>query len=123
MFLVEIALRIRYGRNTWYKDCWNIFDLLLVSIGIVDSWILKFALADGDDNNMRSFTMMRVFKLVRLIRILRLLRLFRFLRELVLLAKGILGSLRALVWTGLLLAIVLFMCGRTRVSTVFFPTR
>ncbi|CAD7963751.1 unnamed protein product [Amoebophrya sp. A120] len=110
IFLFELFLRICYAPCGWYRDIWNCFDLLLVTVGVLDTWVLRFAAAD-EDSDLRSVTVLRIFRLLRLVRVLRLVRLFRFLRELVLLAKGIIGSFRALLWTGVLLGVALFMCG------------
>eukprot|EP00392_Amoebophrya_sp_AT5.2_P002629 g2634.t1 len=109
-FLIEVALRLYNQRYDWPKDLWNLFDFTLVAVGVLDTWIMRFAVDDGD-NDMRAVSVLRIFRLLRLMRVLRLIRLFRFLRELVLLANGIIGSFRALLWTGVLLCVALFICG------------
>merc|ERR1719161_2151222 len=48
--------------------------------------------------------------MLRLLRILRILRLFRFLRELLLLAQGIIGAMKALFWSMLLVFLALYIC-------------
>lgn len=118
VFIIELLLRIKAAPKTWYKEFSNWFDFFLVAAGVVDTWILTSVIdpngdenQDGGSGGLRMLTLMRMFRMIRLLKVLRLLRLFRFLRELVLLTKGILGSLRALTWTGLLLIIVCFLCG------------
>jgi len=86
VFLIEMILRIRAEKGRWYRDVWNVFDAVLVSVGVLDSWILP---ASGLNSDMRFLTLMRLFRLLRLIRVLRVLRLLRFLKELMLLVQGI----------------------------------
>jgi len=107
VFLIELILRMYAERRNWPRDFWNIFDFLLVSIGVIDTWILPLTGLDGD---IRFLTLMRLFRLLRLIRILRVLRLLRFLKELMLLVQGITSAMRAMVWGLLLLGITIFIC-------------
>jgi len=107
VFLIEMILRIRAEKGRWYRDVWNLFDAVLVSVGVLDSWILP---ASGLNSDMRFLTLMRLFRLLRLIRVLRVLRLLRFLKELMLLVQGITSAMRAMVWGLLLLGITIFIC-------------
>jgi len=75
VFLAELVLRVYAERERWPYDVWNLFDAVLVFIGVMDTWILPIT---GLDSDMRFITLMRVFRLFRLIRVLRVLRLLRF---------------------------------------------
>jgi len=107
VFLVEMLLRMRAEGSSWPFDIWNIFDFVLVAIGIVDSWLMPIL---GLDTDVRFATLLRLLRLMRLVRILRVLRLFRFLKELMLLVAGITSAMKAMVWGLLLLAITIFIC-------------
>jgi len=107
VFLIELCLRIYAERRKWIRDVWNIFDFILVVVGVFDTWMLP---ATGLNSDMRFVTLMRLFRLFRLIRVLRVLRLLRFLKELMLLIQGITSAMRAMVWGLLLLAITIFIC-------------
>lgn len=113
IFTFELLLRVRASGCMALRDPWNAFDLVLVSLGIMDTWCLHFVLRD---NALSVVTLLRVVRLVRLIRVLRILRLFRFIHELTLLAQGIIGACRALGWSLLLITIVLY------ISAVFVTT-
>lgn len=107
VFLFEVCLRIYAERRQWAKDVWNIFDFILVAIGVLDTWILPIT---GMNSDMRFVTFVRLFRLLRLVRVLRVLRLLRFLKELMLLVQGITSAMRAMVWGLLLLGITIFIC-------------
>lgn len=107
VFMLEMMLRLRAERRRWIRDVWNIFDAILVFIGVLDSWILPVT---GLTSDMRFITLMRLFRLLRLIRVLRVLRLLRFMKELMLLVQGITSAMRAMVWGLLLLGITIFIC-------------
>jgi len=107
VFLFELVLRMYAERKKWVRDVWNVFDFVLVVVGVTDSWILP---ATGLNSDMRFVTLMRLFRLFRLIRVLRVLRLLRFLKELMLLIQGITSAMRAMVWGLLLLGITIFIC-------------
>lgn len=106
VFLIEVILRMRADRAMWCCDSWNVFDALLVLIGIVDVWIFGFL---GAGSNFRIITIARIFRLLRLTRILRVLRLFRFLHELLVIMRAILGAVVAMAWSLLLIGVVLLI--------------
>lgn len=116
IFTVEIMLRVRADGAQALRDPWNLFDLVMVTLGILDSWVLQFALRGAESDELSLVMIFRLGRLVRLARVLRILRLFRFLRELTLLAQGIIGAVRTLGWSFFLIAMVLYM------SAVFATT-
>lgn len=106
VFLVEMLMRMFVEREKWVFSAWNVFDAILVVIGIVDVWILPLT----DSNaNIRFLTLVRLFKLLRLGRVLRVLRLMRNTKELILLISGIFGAMKAMIWGVLLLGIMIFI--------------
>jgi Ca2+-binding EF-hand superfamily protein len=106
VFLVEMLMRMFVEREKWMYNAWNVFDAILVAIGIVDVWILPLT----DSNaNMRFVTLLRLFKLAKLGRVLRVLRLMRNTKELILLISGIFGAMKAMIWGVVLLGIMIFI--------------
>lgn len=112
IFIVELVLRVKAHRMGVLRDYWNIFDIVLIVLGVADTWILTLIHLQGqnDGANMSSMTLLRVLRIFRLLRVLRVLRLFRFFRELLLLAQGIFGAMRALFWAVALIVLVLYIC-------------
>ena len=101
LFLTELLLRFSANEwsisKTWQENNWNKFDVVIVGAGALDSWILAFL----------EIKAMTLLPLLRIFRVLRLLRLFRFLRKLLLLAQGIWGAVKALVWAVLSLCLLI----------------
>lgn len=106
VFLVEMLIRMFVERDKWLFSAWNVFDAVLVLIGIVDVWILP---ATGSGASIRFLTLVRLFKLLRLGRVLRVLRIMRNTKELLLLIGGIAGAMKAMIWGVILLGIMIFI--------------
>lgn len=105
VFLVEMLMRIYAEQRSWLKSGWNVFDFFLVSVGIIDTWILTFTGSGALD-----VSIVAMLRILRLMRLLRLLRVFRMCKELMLIIVGIASAMRAMVWGLAILAITIFMC-------------
>lgn len=113
IFIIELALRFcQLSCKEARGDFWNMFDLFLVVLGAVDSWVLQFTLQDTGGS------LVRLVRLVRLLRVLRIIRLFRFFKELTLLAQGILGALQAMSWAALLIIVILYVSAVLMTNTL-----
>lgn len=111
IFISELILRFRADRCRMFLDAWNLFDTAIVLLGVIDTWILMAVFPSSSDmqSDLQTLTLFRLGRLVRIARILRVLRLLRFIRELLLLVKGLLGALKALIWAFLLIMMVLYL--------------
>ncbi|XP_017869789.1 PREDICTED: voltage-dependent calcium channel type A subunit alpha-1 [Drosophila arizonae] len=68
MFSVETVLKIiGFGFKNFFKDPWNIFDLITVLGSIVDALWMEF----GHDSNSINVGFLRLFRAARLIKLLR----------------------------------------------------
>jgi len=103
-FATEMVFRIRCGRSAFFFDLWNVLDLLLVCAAIFDALVLTPA---GVGGQIRFLTVLRALRAVRLV---KLVRMFPSFRELWLLVGGLVNSIRALCWVGLVVLIVLYVC-------------
>ncbi|CAJ1329781.1 unnamed protein product, partial [Effrenium voratum] len=90
---------------------WNWLDIFIVT----SSWVeLAVDLANpeeltrGSNSNFRLMRLLRLGRLVRVVRIVRVVRLFRALRTLV---YSLLGTLKSLFWSFLLLALIMYIFG------------
>ncbi len=82
----------------------NIFDVLIVSLYIVVTWILSVV---GSLQTLRMLTTLRIIRLLRLGKLMRIMRSFK---ELWLIVNGLLDSLKTLGWVSLLLVLLLYVC-------------
>ena len=114
LFTVEVVLRlIAFGLYDYIcnKDWkWNWLDLFVV----VTSWIeiiadqMTSGSVRGTNTNLRIIRILRLGRLVRVVRIVRVVRLFRALRTLV---ASLMGTLKSLFWSFLLLFLVIYIFG------------
>lgn len=116
IFFVELVLRLFAERSKFFKDGWNIFDLVLVACSCLDTFVLAFV--DAGNGTMNIISILRIMRLVRLARIFRLLRFFK---ELWLLVSGIAGAIRTLVWAFLLMAVIIYVCAILFTRTIGQP--
>eukprot|EP00440_Ansanella_granifera_P065247 gb/GFBE01070756.1/.p1 GENE.gb/GFBE01070756.1/~~gb/GFBE01070756.1/.p1 ORF type:complete len:541 (+),score=98.37 gb/GFBE01070756.1/:1-1623(+) len=108
-FAFECLLRlIAFGKRFFLRDDrnWNIFDMLLVTISLLDLILGATVLEDA---NLQA-------KPLKMLRILRVIRVFRFFRQLSNLAAMVLSSLRHLVWALALFFLIIYIVALTLTS-------
>lgn len=104
VFLVEIGLRIYCLRRKFFEDLWDVLDLVLVVGSVIDVFLLTPL---GSGGRIRAFSTIRTLRVIKLV---RLVRVFPAFRELWLLVGGLINSIKALGWVGIVLACVLYVC-------------
>jgi voltage-gated sodium channel len=117
VFVLELILRaIAGGLRTWRNE-WFRFDLFLVSVGMVSSWLVEPVLRVVGDTSSNSAALdgvsgLIVLRVLRLLRLARALRVFRQFREMWKLVSGLLASLRTVLSACALLlgAVYVFAC-------------
>jgi len=112
LFLLELFIRFAAFRRIQdtVRDFWCMFDLVLVTLMVVETWVLTGIAALFDLNigggNLR---MLSVFRTLRLVRILRLAKVLRHVPELMVIVRGIGISLRAMAVVLALLGLVIYV--------------
>lgn len=105
LFLMELITRLHVeGARQYFGDIPNILDFFLVTMAIIDSWILT-PFVDSEAN----IRMLSLLRMLRLMRLARLLRLFKTFKELNIIVSGFVSSFRTLFWTSIFLMIVVYM--------------
>lgn len=102
VFTLEIVVKLAalHCKYFWMPGwTWNIFDFTLVTMQLTEE--LLQALMDGQA--FVNLSAMRVLRILRVVRIIRVIRLLRMISELRAIIASVIGSLRALGWTVLLL--------------------
>jgi len=110
IFTVEIALRIAIQRRRYFYGSawrWNVFDCIVTGAQILEE-VLGAAGAVAPRLRI-SFTFVRVLVLLKVVQVIRLMRVVRFIGELRMLATSIMHSMKALGWTLLLLALMIYI--------------
>lgn len=107
LYTLELAVRLAAERLHFFWGngmSWNWFDLILVLTGVREV-IQSFSTTRGGDN----FSYLRAMRLLKMLKFLRIVRLLRSFRELRLVLDSILGSLRSLLWSIILIFAMTFM--------------
>jgi voltage-gated sodium channel len=112
VFVVELIIRAladgpKALRCTWFK-----FDALLVSIGVVSSWIVAPIMGQvNSDGNafLDVLSQLLILRILRLLRLVRALRLFEQFQEMWKLANGLLCSLRTVLSACILILMTVYM--------------
>lgn len=100
-------------KKTAFTDPWFVFDSILVSLMVVETWVVTSVVAfttatsGSAPSGIGNSSIFRIFRLLRLTRVTRMARVLRNLPELVVLVRGMAMGMRSVVATfGLLMAIV-----------------
>lgn len=105
IFTVEMVVKLVQNRSGYFRSTWNWLDFGLVWAAILDLAVKAF---NGDCDHCRTLVLLRI---VRILRTLRLFRVLRCKRELVIIAEGLMSSLKSMVWVAVLLALLIYAFG------------
>lgn len=104
VFVAELLLRLFAFQMNFFKDPWNIFDLIVVSLdGLISLIGLSYEMMAGSGLPIST---LRIFRLAKLARISKVLRVFSQLR---LMLSGLLKSITAIFWGAVLLLVCLLV--------------
>eukprot|EP00931_Biecheleriopsis_adriatica_P022235 TRINITY_DN14345_c0_g3_i1.p1 TRINITY_DN14345_c0_g3~~TRINITY_DN14345_c0_g3_i1.p1 ORF type:complete len:612 (+),score=126.20 TRINITY_DN14345_c0_g3_i1:53-1888(+) len=97
------------------KDAWFIFDFVLVSMMVGETWILTLVMVMSGGSSsgagIGNASVLRLGKMLRLLRMMRIARLMRSMPEFFILVKAMLSSARATLFTLLFLVIIMYVYG------------
>lgn len=112
LFFVEMLLRQNQLGWDYFADPWNFFDYGIVVVNCVDIVVSVMSI-DGSGAQLAST--MRVLRLLRVARSIRGIKMFFGMWMVI---EGLVTSLKALVWTGLLLIIMIYVFGVSLMTLV-----
>eukprot|EP00419_Tripos_fusus_P044429 CAMPEP_0172823288 /NCGR_PEP_ID=MMETSP1075-20121228/17224_1 /TAXON_ID=2916 /ORGANISM="Ceratium fusus, Strain PA161109" /LENGTH=596 /DNA_ID=CAMNT_0013664399 /DNA_START=77 /DNA_END=1864 /DNA_ORIENTATION=- len=101
IYTVELAIRIMSKKLAFFQVAWNLFDFAIVTVGWVE--VVSFY--------CQSLTQLRILRFLKMMKVMRVLRVMRSLREVRLLLHSLMGSIKALFWTILIITGMNFMFG------------
>lgn len=110
IYAIELAMRISVYRMDFFFNrsdkYWNVFDLILVLQSILDQLNRVTNILNSTGGNMSFLRAMRFMKMVKTLQMVRLMRSMREIRMIII---SIMGSVRSMLWSLVLLAAVLYM--------------
>lgn len=110
IFLLELLFKFCiYGIVGFFTNPdrnWNVFDFLIVTLGVTDR-IISHLSYERKGSGARFFVLlMRTFRLLRL---LRIIRIFRLMKQLFLLANSMVEAASAVFWVSVLSVLILYV--------------
>lgn len=110
-YLVELLLKLTVFRLRFFtapdEKYWNLFDTFLVITGIYE--VIQDVISD--DAGGASITWIRVLRLLKMLKMLRVIRVMKFFRDLRIMLLSIVGSLRILFWSIMMLGLIMYIFG------------
>lgn len=113
IFIAELVAKLWYLRWGFFSSAWNNLDFILVFITVVDVLVLG-QLAKGN-SELKKLSVLRMLRIMRVARMVRFLRIFK---ELWLIIKGLIDSLKTILWVTIMLFLVLYVFGIFLTRTV-----
>lgn len=111
IFVFEISLRLASGWDficgTSWDVGWNVFDLVLVMVTLLDLFIISVFFSNKAED-LEAWAVVRVLRLLRVARIFRLLQYFH---ELWLMVAGVVDAMWTLIWAWVLIVMILYSFG------------
>eukprot|EP00928_Gymnodinium_smaydae_P011739 TRINITY_DN14301_c0_g1_i1.p1 TRINITY_DN14301_c0_g1~~TRINITY_DN14301_c0_g1_i1.p1 ORF type:complete len:772 (-),score=205.30 TRINITY_DN14301_c0_g1_i1:80-2395(-) len=114
LFFIEISVRFfaLKVKSSCCRDLWFLFDAALVSMTVVETWVLPLVIPLFAGNNQGGgggSSTLRILRLLRLSRMARMVRLVRAMPELLVMIKAIGAAIRSVAITLFLLAIIVYV--------------
>jgi len=114
LFLAELLVRMfafQHLRDAM-RDRWTVFDLVLVVLYILETWILGTVAVVADTTlGGGGVKLLVIFRVLRLLRVLRVARVLQHLPELMVIVRGLSRALRAIVVVLALLGMIVYVGG------------
>eukprot|EP00928_Gymnodinium_smaydae_P041457 TRINITY_DN28053_c0_g5_i1.p1 TRINITY_DN28053_c0_g5~~TRINITY_DN28053_c0_g5_i1.p1 ORF type:complete len:574 (+),score=77.45 TRINITY_DN28053_c0_g5_i1:104-1723(+) len=109
-FTVELFIRFMAYRHKIdsLKDCWFLFDLVLVLMIIIETWIMTIVLSLTEGNGVGGLGNASVLRCLRLLRLTRIAKLMRLLPELMTMVKGMAAGIRSVLVTSVLFGAITY---------------
>lgn len=110
-YALELFLKLKVFRLRFFCNedkLWNLLDTFLLLTAVYDIVLDIVREATGFRMNM---TWMRVLRLLKMLKMLRMVRVMKFFRELRIMLYSIVGSVRTLFWSILMLMLIMYIFG------------
>ena len=95
VYIIETVLKLYAWRSDYFKDGWNIFDFIIITMSMIPDSLLPIPL--------------RVARIMRLFRVGRVFKLVSAFKQLRVIVEAIGRSMSGVAWTALLLILVMYV--------------
>lgn len=94
-YVIEAALKIYAHRGAYFHDGWNIFDLVIILVSLIPSWLLPIPT--------------QVARIIRVFRAFKAFRLIGAFRNMRVIVEALISSIPGVIWTAVLMGIVFYV--------------
>jgi len=108
IYTVELIFRIAVRRLHFFSKAWSWFDVIIVAVG----WV------EVSSASATKLTQVRLLRILKMAKVMRVLRAMRSLREVKMLLNSLMGSVKPLLWTVIIITVFNFMFGICFVQSV-----
>jgi len=108
LYTTEIVIRVMAQRLKFFMSAWSWFDVAIVCSG----WV------EITSSSSTSLTQVRLMRILKMLKVMRVLRVMRSLREVRLLLNSLMGSVKPLLWTVIIITGINFMFGICFVQSI-----
>jgi len=108
IYTLELVVRIIARRLAFFLLPWSWFDIAIVGVG----WLEVIS------SSSTSLTQVRLMRVLKMLKVMRVLRVMRSLREVRLLLNSLMGSIKPLLWTVIIITGINFMFGICFVQSI-----
>lgn len=113
IYVCELSLNFFAHGKSCFKNSWTMFDLVLVSTGVLTSYVIGpivSSVSTGNSDSMQdSMAGLLVMRMLRLFRLARALRFLVMFKTLWLLVSGLIGSAGTIAYTFILIMLILYI--------------
>jgi voltage-gated sodium channel len=114
IYIFEFACRFAAYSVECLRDNWVKFDLFLVVLGILNTWILEPAVGETPS----ALSLLMVLRVLRLLRIFKTARMFKQIVDFWRLIRGLLNSATIMIYTLILLLLMLYVFSSLAVELI-----
>jgi len=112
-FLVELLIRLMAFKHKWEALCnkWWVFDLVLVLLMVIQTWLMPLVLAVSGGSHDRWFEEAGPLQLLRILRLTRMARVVRLMAafpEMQIIIRGITMARKSVLCTLMLLVVIVY---------------
>jgi len=108
IYTIELGMRMMVKKLAFFRMAWSWFDFIIVGVG----WIEVASVYSA------SLTQVRLVRVLKMMKVMRVLRVMRSFREVRLLLNSLMGSVKPLFWTMLIITAMNFIFGIYFVQTI-----
>jgi voltage-gated sodium channel len=104
--MIELILRLYFKGKLFFRELWNLADVVLVVLSMLSTWIFPFVYPSTSTN---LYVLSSTIRLVRIMTVGRLVRVLSGFRDLWSVIAGFVDAIKTLMWVSIFLIFILYI--------------